>query len=78
MPLARPEVGEEKTTVSFFILKEVESPWMDNEVKLIWLTKEGEKKETNITAYKLANLIGAIEPITTKKELTMCLLKGLS
>jgi hypothetical protein len=71
-----------ESEVLFFVLKELsqhekEIVYHSEAVKLIWIALDNEKHEIVMPAFELANAVGAVVPTTVKKEITMCLLRGL-
>lgn len=69
--------------VMFFIFKDPSSEDSDeivdsvHSVKIVWIDSDGGKDSIVMPAYKFANTFPSIEPVTSKKEITMCLLKDL-
>jgi hypothetical protein len=69
--------------VMFFIFKDPSREYSDevvdsvNSVKIVWIDSAGDKGSIVMPAYKFANNFPSVEPVTSKKEITMCLLKDL-
>ena len=68
--------------LKFFIFEELsyeekELTYQTGYVSVIWIDSDGNKSKIAMPACEFANSYQSVEPVTSKKEITMCMLKGL-
>jgi len=76
----QPEPSEKE--LKFLVFEELslsdkEVTWQTNYVNVIWIDSDGQKNKTAMPAYEFANSYPYVEPVTSKKEIAMCMIKGL-
>lgn len=68
--------------LKFFVFEELNGSEMEithqtGYVNVIWIDSDGKKNKIAMPAYEFANSYQYVEPVTSKKEIAMCMLKGL-